>query len=168
MFRKSRFQRAFTKQKKHLSFYLTKIKFWILIRPMLFMNFRALAGCGHSYIGKTERFLETRLSEHANINSYKTSAITQHLINCPDTLYLYVNLNTFPDLDSSEEFSDKMHSKILYSCKYNNPNQLLILEALLIKRKLPELNCGLKASNNYLYFCNATSTHAFLASMFFT
>ena len=45
------------------------------------------------------------------------------------------NLNTFPDLDSSEEFSDKMHcstslvfthSKILYSCKYNNPNQLLI------------------------------------------
>ena len=72
----------------------------------------------------------------ANINSYKTSAITQHLLNCPDALYL-ANLNTFPDLDSSEEFSDKIHcptslaytnSKILYSCKYNNPNQLLILE----------------------------------------
>ena len=44
-------------------------------------------GCGHSYIGKTERSLETRLSEHANINSYKTSAITQHLLNCSDALY---------------------------------------------------------------------------------
>ena len=44
-------------------------------------------GCGHSYIGKTERSLETKLSEHANINSYKTSAITQHLLNCPDDLY---------------------------------------------------------------------------------
>ena len=117
-------------------------------------------GCGHSYIGKTERSLETRLSEHANINSYKTSAITQHLLNCPDALYL-ANLNTFSDLDSSEEFSDKMHcptalaytnSKILYSCKYNNPNQLLILEALLIKRKLPELNCGLKASKQLSLF----------------
>ena len=30
-------------------------------------------GCSHSYIGKTEHSLETRLSEHANINSYKTS-----------------------------------------------------------------------------------------------
>ena len=111
-------------------------------------------------IGKTERSLETRLSEHANINSYKTSAITQHLLNCPNALYL-ANLNTFADLDSSEEFSDKMryptslvytNSKILYSCKYNNPNQLLILEALLIKRKLPELNCGLKASKQLSLF----------------
>ena len=117
-------------------------------------------GCGHSYIGKTEHSFETRLSEHANINSYKTSAITQHLLNCPDALYL-ANLNTFPDLDSSEEFSDKMryptslvytNSKIMYSCKYSNPNQLLILEALLIKRKLPELNCGLKASKQLSLF----------------
>ena len=44
------------------------------------------------------------------------------------------------------------NSKILYSCKYNNPNQLLILEALLIKRKLPELNCGLKASKQLSLF----------------
>ena len=89
--------------------------------------------CGHSYIGKTERSLETRFSERANINSYKTSAITQHLLNYPDALYL-ANLNAFPDLDSSEEFPDKTHcptslvynsSKILFSCKYNKPNQLL-------------------------------------------
>ena len=65
-------------------------------------------GCGHSYIGKTERSLETRLPEQANINSYKTSAITQYLLNCPDALYL-ANLNTFPDFDSSADFSDKMH-----------------------------------------------------------
>ena len=30
--------------------------------------------------------------------------------------------------------------------------QLLILEALLIKRKLPELNCGLKASKQLSLF----------------
>ena len=110
-------------------------------------------GCGHSYIGKTERSLE-RLSEHPYINSDKTSAITQHLLNCPDALYL-ANLNTFPDLDSSEEFSNKMlwptffvniNSKILFTCNYKNPNQLLTLEVLLIKRKLPELNSGHKAS----------------------
>ena len=52
-------------------------------------------GCGHSYVGKTERSLETRLSEHANINSYKTSAITQHLLNCPGALYL-ANLRWLP------------------------------------------------------------------------
>ena len=79
---------------------------------------------------------------------------SQHLLNCPDALYP-ANLNAFPDLDSSEEFPYKIHcptslvynnSKILFSCKYNNPNQLLILEALLIKRKMLVLNCGLKAS----------------------
>ena len=127
-------------------------------------------GCGHSYIGKTERSLETWLSEHANTNSYKTSAITQHLLNCPDALYL-ANLNAFPDLDSSEKFPDKIHCptslvytnpKILFACKYNNPNQLLILEALLIKCKMPELNCGLKASKQLSYFYDTSWAHAFL------
>ena len=33
-------------------------------------------GCGHSYIGKTERSFETRLSEHANINSDTRTYIT--------------------------------------------------------------------------------------------
>ena len=137
---------SFIKLKRHLSFYLTKIKFRILVRPMMFMNFCAL-NAGQSYIGKTGSSLETRLSEHA-ITSTLTKLAQSHntSLNCPDDLYL-ANLNTFPNLDCSEEFSDKLrcptslvytNSKILYSCKYNNPNQLLILEALLIKRKLPE------------------------------
>ena len=121
---------------------------------------RACPGCSHSYIGKTERSLETRLSEHAYINSYKTSAITQHLLNCPDALYL-ANLHAFPDLDSSKEFPDKIHcptslvynnSRTLFSCKYNSPNQLLMLEALFRKRKMPGLNCGLKASKQLSLF----------------
>ena len=33
---------SFIKQKRHLSFYPTNIKFRILVRPMLFTNFRAL------------------------------------------------------------------------------------------------------------------------------
>ena len=35
-------------------------------------------GYSHYYIGKPKRSLETRLSEHVNMNSYKTSAVTQH------------------------------------------------------------------------------------------
>ena len=66
------------------------------------------SGCGHSYAGKFERSSETRLSEHDNIHSYKSSAITQHLLKCPHVLYL-ANLNAIPDLDSSGEFFDKMH-----------------------------------------------------------
>ena len=93
-------------------------------------------------------------------NSYKTSAITRHLFTSPDAPYL-ANLNALPDLDNSEEFPDKIHcptslvytnSKILFSCKYNNPNQLLILEAILINRKIPELNCGLKVSKQLFSF----------------
>ena len=142
------------------SFFLPKkIKFRILVKPYVVYEFLC-PGCGHSYTGKTERSLETRLSKHANINSYKTIAIIQHLLHCPDALYL-ANLNAFPDLDSSEDFPDKIHcptslvnnnSKILFSCKYHNPNQLLILEALLIKRKMPELNCRLKASKQLSLF----------------
>ena len=114
----------FTKQKRHLSSCQTKIKFQILVKLMWRTNFHAL-GCSHSYTSKTKRSLETRLSEHANIKSYRTSAITQHLLNCPDALYL-ANLNAFPDLDSSEEFPAKIHcptllvytnSKIVFSCK---------------------------------------------------
>ena len=86
--------------------------------------------------------------------THKTSATHNIYSTALHALYL-ANLNTFPDLDSSEEFCDKIlcptllvytNSKILCSCKYNNPNQLFILETLLIKRKMPELNCGLKAS----------------------
>ena len=144
---------SFIKQKKTPFFLPNKDKIPDSNKANVVYEF-SCPGCGHSYTGKTERSLETRLPEHANINSYKTCAITQHLLNCPDALYL-ANLNTFPDLDSSEQFSDKMHcptslvytnSKILYSRKYNNPNQLLILEALLIKRKL------LKASKQLSLF----------------
>ena len=117
----------------------------------------------HSYVGKPDFLNMLKLT-------LKTSAITQHLLNCSDAFYL-ANLNAFPNLDSSEEFPDKIHcptslvytnSKILFSCKYNSPNQLVILEALLIKRKMPELNCDSKLANNYPYFCNTSWAHAFL------
>ena len=44
-------------------------------------------GCGRSYIDKTDRSLETRLSEHAYINCYKTGAITQNLYSTVPTLF---------------------------------------------------------------------------------
>ena len=76
----------FIKQKKTPFFLPNKDKIPDFCKANVVYEF-SCPGCGHSYIGKTERSLETRLSEHANINSYKTSAITQHLFNCPDALY---------------------------------------------------------------------------------
>ena len=52
-------------------------------------------------------------------------------------------LFSIPDIDSKEDFTDLLcnpcnliptNTKILYRCNNNNPNQLLILEALLINR----------------------------------
>ena len=80
--------------------------------------------CSHSYVGKTGCSLETQLSEHANINSYKTSMITQYLLNCPDAFYL-ANLNAFPNLDSSEKFPDKIHCHT--SLVYTNSQNLILM-----------------------------------------
>jgi predicted RNA-binding Zn-ribbon protein involved in translation (DUF1610 family) len=116
-------------------------------------------GCGQTYIGKTERNLQTRLTQHAT-NYNNSSAISQHLLNCPDAHFIS-RLFSFPDIDSEEDFTDLLcnpcnliqtNTKILYRCNNNNPNQLLILEALLIKRNMPQLNSGLKACKKLSLF----------------
>ena len=66
--------------------------------------------------------------------------------------YYTTALNNYYNVDGQHSSLVYTNSKILYSCKYSNTNQLLILEVLLIKRKLPELNCGLKASKQLSLF----------------
>ena len=114
-------------------------------------------GCNNKYIGKTERCLQTRLSEHSyNIN---TSAVAQHLLNCPHAQYL-ANLNSFYDnLNNSSPPSQSYlnnfifnNYKIIHSCKFNSSNLLPILEALLIKLNKPGMNSGLKASKELSLF----------------
>lgn len=121
-------------------------------------------GCGHKYIGKTERRLETRLTEH--FTNISTSAVAQHLLDCPLAQYIvdlstfYNNLNS-SSLPVSNSPTNLIFNnfKILHSCGSKNPNKLLILEALLIKYNKPEINNGIKASKELsLFHCNFISS----------
>ena len=117
-------------------------------------------GCKKSYIGKTERNLETRLSEH--LDPLK-SAISKHLNDCEYANYLVVDINNLydnvndcklPETDTPYSHIDLLHNntKILHSLKHTSPNLLLFLEALSIKFKKPELNNGRKASKELIVF----------------
>ena len=104
-------------------------------------------GCNMSYIGKTERNLATRLSEHLDPLKY---AVSKHLIDCDDANYLLDMNNLFDNLndsDSSYSYAELVpnNTKILQSLNHTNSNLLLFLETLHIKFKKPELNSGLKA-----------------------
>ena len=144
--------------KKTSFFYPKKDKIPELCQANVVYEFKC-PGCGQTYIGKTERNLQTRLTQHAT-NYNNSSVISQHLLNCPDAHFIS-RLFSFPDIDSEEDFTDLLcnpcnliqtNTKILYRCNNNNPNQLLILEALLIKRNMPQLNSGLKACKKLSLF----------------
>ena len=116
-------------------------------------------GCSKTYIGKTERNLATRLSEHSD--PFK-SAISKHLTDCEhanfivDLNNLYDNLNNsdIHQPDSSFTHLDllRTNTKILHSLHNTNSNLLLFREALHIKFKKPELNSGIKASKELIVF----------------
>lgn len=118
-------------------------------------------GCSETYIGKTERCLMTRLSEHTNPAK---SAVGQHFHNCENLQHivslhfafdrLYNNL-TLTDLDVSTFISNLVinNSRILHTTNSRtSSNFLLLLEALYIKYHSPSLNSGLKASKELKLF----------------
>ena len=114
-------------------------------------------GCNNKYVGKTERCLQTRLSEHSsNIN---TSAVAQHLFNCPRARYL-ANVNTLYDNlnNSSPSYQSYLNNfifnnfRIIHSCEFNSSNLLFILEALFIQLNRPRMNSSLKASKELSLF----------------
>ena len=109
--------------------------------------------CSADYIGKTDRNLHERCIEHATC---KNSAVYEHIIACPELLYI-TNLlrHDVTNLTSSE------NREYLIQCVENNTtildtshnwNFLLLKEALYIKRKKPLLNNGLKASKELFLF----------------
>ena len=95
-------------------------------------------GCGKSYIGKTNRRLQTRLSEHASEDT--TSAVAQHLIEHVRFLFssnnIYDRLNDLPsNIHLTHLFRNLILDdfKGLYTDEPNSINQLLITEAHYIK-----------------------------------
>ena len=74
------------------------------------------------HLGKTSRNFETRIDEHLNFNKNKNSAIGKHIGEC----------FACQGADMKESFS-VMKSGI-------SDTEISIIEALLIKQHLPELN----------------------------
>jgi hypothetical protein len=111
-------------------------------------------GCSATYIGKTERRLQTRLAEHTNPTK---SAIGEHFHNCEHVQYI-VNIhfafdklnNPITDADNNvSTFISNLindNSRIFHTIYSRTPNFLLLLEALYIKFHSPSLNTGLKPS----------------------
>ena len=125
-------------QTKKISYFLPKKdKVPDLQRINLIYEFTC-PGCNESYIGKTERNLNTRLKEHLDP---ARSAISKHLNDCDNANYL-ININNLYDnvFDSDSQTGDSPHysftniiqnnTRILHSLKFSNSNLLLFLEAL--------------------------------------
>ena len=128
-------------QTKKISYFLPKKdKVPDLQRSNLVYEFTC-PGCNESYIGKTERNLNTRLKEHLGPAK---SAISKHLTDCDNVNYL-ININNLYDnvFNSDSHTGDNPHysftniiqnnTRILHSLKFSNSNLLLFLEALHIK-----------------------------------
>ena len=113
--------------------------------------------CGENYIGKTERTLKERSTEHAWYDA--ESPMRNHLKSCSHFDHLYGILTMFQEIPAEEETLNRRNFtiqalqeeiKILDSDR--NWNQLLYKEALNIERKDPTLNKGLKASRQLRLF----------------
>ena len=108
-------------------------------------------GCGHSYVGKTERSLFIRCKERATTKT----AINKHLRQCGQ-LTDYLNLMTMGlSLSRNEVQSNYLNAvvnntRVIDRC--DNWSVLLFKEALHIKDKNPILNHGLKASKDLIVF----------------
>ena len=113
-------------------------------------------GCGESYIGKTDRCVETRMLEHGTRN---TQPMFRHLSDC-HLFHDYVNLFSLPtSLNTSYHINVKEHIKNAVLNNYSiiddfrgNWSQLCYLEAYYIKRFSPYINKGLKASKELQLF----------------
>ena len=119
-------------------------------------------GCNSSYVGKTERTLSERTTEH--VWSSNDSAIKFHLDSCDAFNDILCIHNMSPSLFSDTWFSDAgsdnhralrielVQNNTTIIDRHNNWNILLFKEALKIKELKPCLNSGLKASKELQLF----------------
>ena len=164
----SKIQRSLKSPVKFVVLYNTKkISFFTSNKDKVPMNSKSnivyqvtCPGCNKSYIGKTFRRLDDRLSEHAKY--HQTSAIAQHFLECENAQFISDLNNLYDRLNNTHFHTNttaciktliNSNCKILYCNNSINNNQLLLLEALHIKFLKPELNSGLKASKDLTLFC---------------
>ena len=108
-------------------------------------------GCNNNYVGKTDRNLITRSSEHGK---KEDQPMFQTFGPCEDFNYklnLYSLAGIFSDTRTVEQVYNSVDNReILESCK--NWTILQYLEAYHIKAKSPIINVGLKASKEFHLF----------------
>ena len=121
-------------------------------------------GCGSSYIGKTDRTLFERISEHAWTD--KSSIVRQHLDECDEFNYILaisnINEDAFHDVIHDNDNDDQLQKKEFRKeltrqntrilDRDDNWNVLLYKEAFYINRHKSSLNNGLKASRETVLF----------------
>ena len=110
-------------------------------------------GCSKSYVGKTDRNLVTRLTEHAN-GKGEDSAISFHLKNkCPaysDMTSLFSILNS--DFNPKQYMYNTIIDNTSILDRESNWLRLLYLESYYIKLLKPSLNTGARASKELQLF----------------
>ena len=149
-----------TQRRCHISC-LKKDKIPNTLRSNLVYEFTC-PGCNSSYIGKTERNLAIRLSEHSDTQK---SSISKHLSECEHANYIlnlnriFDNFNDINDKDTNKPDTPLSHHNLimantqtLHTLKHTNSNLLLFLEALYITHRNPVLNNGLRASKELVVF----------------
>ena len=105
--------------------------------------------CFQKYVGKTNRNLITRLDEHG---TKVDQPMYQHLSNC-SAFNDHIMLFTLPDAAADTFIISKelhLHNAIINNVKILDKDdklgQLQFLEAYYIKKLVPKINFGLKAS----------------------
>ena len=112
-------------------------------------------GCGGTYIGKTDRCLSIRLSEHGTRDD---QPMFRHLSSC-DKFIDYLNFFSMNELPDYISYENHLKNAVMQNTKildYNIFNfkwdQLCFLESYHIKTRKPELNHGIKASKEFALF----------------
>ncbi|XP_066931457.1 uncharacterized protein [Clytia hemisphaerica] len=107
-------------------------------------------GCRASYVGKTERNLFTRCSEHA---TKKESAVLEHLKECSEVKFITTLLTLGIEKPNFRSiYINLVNDNTSVIDSSDNWSSLLYKEALHIKRLKPILNNGLKASRELYLF----------------
>ena len=107
-------------------------------------------GCRSSYIGKTDRYLYTRIKEHS---TRENSEIYAHVNSCEHFQHIKSLLELSPHL--SNPICTNTTQLIFNNCKVidksNHWSLLLFKESLAIRRRKPILNHGAKASKELIF-----------------
>ena len=109
--------------------------------------------CNSKYIGKTNRNFSTCVQQYSG--SDKKSLVYNQLLECEYFDYV-VNLHSLPPSNNLVEYLEHVKIAVYGNTKIidnsQNRTELCFLESLHIKWNKPKLNCGIKATKEFVLF----------------